>query len=422
MNNKSDNTKRFWAANKHLILIAISILGLAVIAANATGTTSYLTLDFIFGRVCDTTTVTNAACYGATGDGVTDDTAFIQLAMNSSHHVYVPEGTYITGILTQYQNDSIFECSPNAKLVLKSGTDDSRLWTTPNDKVRHNITIRNCYLDGNDNGQNADPSIQGVITFEYVENFKALNNIIVNAYNDGIRANTQVSQGIIEGNTIINTNRTGVKVTYVSNISIVGNEIQGATSGINVWDNSHNIFISENNLYNASGTGADVIQVSTSNPNTLPVRDITITHNVLQYSGRYGIGATYLNNSVISNNIISQADYCTAISKSTNVIVSSNSCRAMVSSGIAFNGVRNSSIIGNTVDNSSIAIVALNLYGDGASYNSQQNIVSGNFFSHGMLEQATADHNIFVGNVYHDSGAFPFVPQVGTVNSANLAI
>lgn len=44
--------------------------------------------------------VADIRAYGATGDGVTDDTAAIQAALNASRSVYVPSGTYITSNLT----------------------------------------------------------------------------------------------------------------------------------------------------------------------------------------------------------------------------------------------------------------------------------------------------------------------------------
>lgn len=38
---------------------------------------------------------TNVLDYGAVGDGVTDDSAAIQAAINAGQHIYIPEGTYL---------------------------------------------------------------------------------------------------------------------------------------------------------------------------------------------------------------------------------------------------------------------------------------------------------------------------------------
>jgi parallel beta-helix repeat protein len=49
---------------------------------------------------CDSISWANVKCYGATGNGSTDDTAAFTQALSLGRHVYVPEGTYVVGPLT----------------------------------------------------------------------------------------------------------------------------------------------------------------------------------------------------------------------------------------------------------------------------------------------------------------------------------
>ena len=57
----------------------------------------------------------NVVCYGAKGDGVTDDTAAVQQAINSENVVEFPDGTYRCGTL--YLRDNT-ELKLSAKAVI----------------------------------------------------------------------------------------------------------------------------------------------------------------------------------------------------------------------------------------------------------------------------------------------------------------
>lgn len=86
--------------------------------------------------------------FGAKGDGVTDDTAAIQAALNSNGNVYFPEGTYIVEGLTTTIKNHIFGY---ATLKLKANaTSDYVLKVTQNQSIVENITI-----DGNRSGHSS---------------------------------------------------------------------------------------------------------------------------------------------------------------------------------------------------------------------------------------------------------------------------
>ena len=65
----------------------------------------------------------NVVCYGAKGDGVTDDTAAVQQAINSENVVEFPDGTYRCGTL--YLRDNT-ELKLSAKAVIMAIHDTSR--------------------------------------------------------------------------------------------------------------------------------------------------------------------------------------------------------------------------------------------------------------------------------------------------------
>lgn len=60
--------------------------------------------------------------YGATGDGVTDDTGAVQAALNASANVFFPAGTYVVSNLAPKDNQRIFGDGPSSILVFKPGS------------------------------------------------------------------------------------------------------------------------------------------------------------------------------------------------------------------------------------------------------------------------------------------------------------
>jgi hypothetical protein len=86
--------------------------------------------------------------FGAVGDGVADDTAAIQAALDSNGDVYFPEGTYIVDGLTTTIKNHIFGV---ATLKLKpNATSDYVLKVTQDQSIVENITI-----DGNRSGHSS---------------------------------------------------------------------------------------------------------------------------------------------------------------------------------------------------------------------------------------------------------------------------
>ena len=101
------------------VVTANSFVGLNGSSVTATGSTTPRTLA---NRFAD---VVNVKDFGAVGDGVTDDTAAIQAAINAGLNVFLPSGTYkTTSKLTITNNDQVITgAGRSTKIVLYKTTD-----------------------------------------------------------------------------------------------------------------------------------------------------------------------------------------------------------------------------------------------------------------------------------------------------------
>ncbi len=100
----------------------------------------------------------NVKDFGAKGDGVTDDTAAIQDALNTGGDVYIPEGVYIvTSLLLTDGNTvhgdgekSILKRKDNHQITQQQCIDDYGLDSSVLSGIKvSNIELRNFTVDGN---------------------------------------------------------------------------------------------------------------------------------------------------------------------------------------------------------------------------------------------------------------------------------
>jgi hypothetical protein len=147
----------------------------------------------LLSRLNDTISVKD---FGATGDGVADDTAEIQAALDyanslSGAQVYFPRGTYLTGKLTIYSGTYLLgDGRNNTTIKLKDGADTDLIYGYLADTLWGGATttgltswgIRNLTLDGN-RANNAAGSCIAV----YGQEFFLENLWVKNAEEYGIR-------------------------------------------------------------------------------------------------------------------------------------------------------------------------------------------------------------------------------------------
>jgi len=141
--------------------------------AIATGSTTARSLA---NRFAD---VVNVLDFGATGDGVTDDTDQIQNAFNAGKYIYIPSGTYLVTktkleALTDFglkpQNGSTIVFSKGATIKLESGVDVRHIITGIN---VNNVELVSCNIDGNNSSCNG-------IGFSGATNFRVTGGLIKN--------------------------------------------------------------------------------------------------------------------------------------------------------------------------------------------------------------------------------------------------
>jgi hypothetical protein len=86
---------------------------------------------------------------GAAGDGVTDNTAFLNTALASGLPVYIPPGTWLVTPITVPANTTIFGAGRASILKLKTGSIGSVL------TIGSNTSIQLIGIDGNKTGQSS---------------------------------------------------------------------------------------------------------------------------------------------------------------------------------------------------------------------------------------------------------------------------
>ena len=106
--------------------------------------------------------VTNVKDFGAVGDGITDDTAAIHLALAQSSEVYIPTGIYLVTGITIPPNTTLFGASAqdgwarqatytNGAVLRLADNSDTSVVTV--ESVSPNCSLQNVTIDGNKDNQ-----------------------------------------------------------------------------------------------------------------------------------------------------------------------------------------------------------------------------------------------------------------------------
>lgn len=326
--------------------------------ALATGSTTARTLA---NRFAD---VVNVKDFGAVGDGVTDDTAAIQNAINSVKSIQFPEGTYCISNTLTINGVSKKLFSLSAKIQrLPSSTASSILNIINNAEIE----VEGIIFDGN-KSLNSNPI--NCVSVNQCNYSKFINCQFINAKvgtgntGNGLIFITNLSNSAnqnVLSCSFVNNDSQAIQAFQVQNLLIDDNYVYANGNGIRI-DNMdttfqqkcRNVVISNNRCLSNSGFGIMVGNYIENNiesltpPQTiygfgnLESSDITISANVCRYNGRYGIIAQGERLAVIGNicsNNSQSVPWAAGIGMSAAYsVVSNNVCLDNTGSGINTGG------------------------------------------------------------------------------------
>lgn len=249
------------------------------------------------------TEIFNVRDYGATGDGVTNDTAAIQAAVNAAiaaggGQVYIPAGTYIVagdgtashGAVTLGNNVTVAGDGMGATTVkLQDGYDHgiTGIFRTPAGVATHDVGMHDLTIDGNRANTSGevygwfngvlpgDPRADSNITLDHVE--------IMNCSGYGFDPHEQTVNLVITNSVAHDNGRDGFTLDYQINARIENNiAYNNDRSGFNIVTSSHDVLLRNNVSY---GNGQDGIVIQRGS------EDIPVPYNIVITGGEiYGNG------------------------------------------------------------------------------------------------------------------------------------
>ncbi len=223
--------------------------------------------------------------YGATGDGVTDDTTAVQAALTASLNVYFPAGTYLVSNLTAQTGQRIFGDGTQSSIRFKDGSTGYLFELST--KV---VQFSNLDIDGGSNTDKSATESAGTrsgIHMSSNNTGSSIQNVAIHGFdNIGLAFNGLASQPGYVNPPVT----TGVSVyyNYVGIDTGVG-ETNGAEymrmSDINSFGNRYGIIINSGNMTFADchidGNGYGVTITDAFNNAHGTIVGSTINHNLL---------------------------------------------------------------------------------------------------------------------------------------------
>lgn len=270
--------------------------------------------------------------FGAVADGVTDDTAAIQAAIDAADVVVFPEasGEYIFTHLETHANSKLI--GAGGILKYKSGTavDPSESYY-PIWAIYDNTVIDGLQIDGNGTN-NPDFVVCDVITISG-KNSKVINCVITDAPDSGIMVSTN------------------------DNIEIRGNVIDGARD-CGVYVNSSGLdnlkyFIVSNNIIHGCGTSA----IACKRESSKGIIDSNIMYDCnsavsMEAVSPFGSSGNITINNNYINNIVGSV---ITVRKEKNYTISNNIIKNFVTHAVSIQECENVTVIGNAIDSSTNA-------------------------------------------------------------------
>lgn len=273
--------------------------------------------------------VVNVFDYGATGDGTTDDTAAVQLALNAGGTVFFPVGTYLIGTTLNVLSNTQVSLDQNATVKAKS-TLSGNLFSV-NSKT--NVKFTGGIFDGNK--ANAASATAVIYIYNsssvWVNNTTVQNGKVRNIYVEG-PSTSSVSRNIfIQNNSINNATNVGITFTYTGNILIENNLVFSNGAGLSSGESAYIVIVG--NTFSAHTADGCAVGNNCS--------FVTMTGNVAFANGAEGLSIDGVDHGVISgntsyNNLIGITVWSRSpgVASAKRNVVSSNSVSSCTEEGI----------------------------------------------------------------------------------------
>ena len=301
--------------------------------------------------------------FGAVGDGVVDDTAAIQAAVNAATSVFLPAGSYLcNGIITLPSNRTVFGAGRGSTTIIRNGTNSASQGVLFCDSGSagafiDNITISDLSLDG-------QVVALGFSEFRHLVSLNGVRNAIIERVNflgfrgDGLYVGSGIAGGQERHNVDVTVrdclfdginkdNRQGISIVDCAGLLIDGCEFTRTTrstmpGAIDIETDGdafaviQDIRIVNNRIHDIGGNvGAIAVVLPAADTYTTPYRNFLISGNQITSCTSRGInyqigivgGVTELmhdQNVIICDNHIREASRSIAIFNGKGVTVRSN--------------------------------------------------------------------------------------------------
>ena len=207
--------------------------------------------------------------FGAVGNGVADDTAAIQAALNKAGNIYIPAGTYITTPL-QMVSDTTLIFDSKAVLQAKTGYGST-------DRLLNLIGVSNITIHGNFatikmlKAEYTSGDNRHCVNMYGVQNVTIYDLITEDSGGDGFYVGNVVCDNVSLVNCIADNHwRNGLSITNARNMNVIGGHYKntngysfGPCAGIDIESNLLNDYYLQNinivGVYTSGNAGAGIL-------------------------------------------------------------------------------------------------------------------------------------------------------------------
>ena len=300
--------------------------------------------------VAQPTNLVSVLDFGAKGDGITNDTAAIQTALNESSSVYIPDGTYMINVdqtLKPKSNQTI-TLSQNAVLKALPSANGYhaviRMTDVSNISISGGAIVGERYEHLGIDGEWG----MGIHVIQGSNNISISNMTISDCWGDGIFLGDSpaVTDITIDGVIADNNRRQGLSITDAKRVTVKNSVFKNTNgtlpeAGIDIEPDanqtSEGIEIINTQCYGNSGSGLDLMGI------TGIIKQVSVTGSTMKDNGSMGIRLVKASDLTFNNNTVTNNLYGIELEKDVynasfkNTTVSKNQYRgiSLVTSGQA---------------------------------------------------------------------------------------